>query len=148
MRNQLKATILGIAVAMPCISNAATVKTIQIYNNLYNQAAREAGVTPSNITVKYFNGATQCDTTTITFRNIVSEIVGTGANQLCADVSSIQLIAGASNSNASLQVYSATPVTVNLTSTDYEHFLIVQDLGTGVTGTPASDGSIAPIFNS
>lgn len=147
MNNQLKATILGLAMSMPGVSMAAAVKAVQIYNNLYNQAAGISGVTSTNISVKYFNGATQCDSATITFRNYASESAGTGSNQLCTDISSIQIIAGPSISNSSLQVYSATPVTVSLTASDFEHLIIVQDLGTGVTGTPASDGSIAPLFN-
>lgn len=140
---------LVLAMAIPSISTAANVMTIQVYNNLYNQAATGgvAGMTPSNITVNYFNGATQCDTASVPFRTFVSEIVGTGSNQKCAAVTSVKIVAGTSSINTGLQVYSTTPVTVSLTAADYEHSIIVQDLGTGVTGTPASDGSIAPVFD-
>lgn len=149
MGMKLKTSGLCLAMTMiPMIGFASTVKTIQVFNNLYNQASSAGGVTATNVTVNFMNGATQCDTTTVTFRTSIAEVVGTGSNQKCADVTSVQIIAKASNSDPTLQVYSVTPVTVNLTGADYEHLIIIQDLGTGVTGTPASDGSIAPVFNS
>lgn len=138
---------LTLALAVPSMSTAATVKTIQIYNNLYNQAATAPGMTPSNITVNFFNGATQCDTANVTFRNFVNEVVGTGGGQKCADVSVVKIVAGNSSINTALSVYDPTAVSVAITASDYEHSIIVQDLGTGVTGTAASDGSIAPIFD-
>jgi hypothetical protein len=151
MRLKLKSVLPALALAMlvPGISTAATVKTIQVYNNLYNQAATGgvSGMTPSNVTAQFFNGATMCDSVAVTFRNSISEIVGTGANQKCADVTVVKIVAGLSSVNTALQVYNTTAVSVNITAADYEHSIIVQDLGTGVTGTAASDGSIAPVFD-
>ena len=142
-------SVLALALVVPGIASAANVKTIQVYNNLYNRAATGGalGMTPSNIVVNYFNGATQCDTATVAFRTFTSEIVGTGASQKCADVTTVKIVAGTSSVNTGLQVYNNTPVVVTLTAADFEHAIIVQDLGTGVTGTPASDGSIAPVFD-
>lgn len=104
-------------------------------------------MTSSTITVNFYNGATKCDSALVGFRNHVDEIVGTGSSQKCADVTSITIVAGPSTVNSSLQVYDTTPVTITPTSSNYEHAIIIQDLGTGVAGTAAADGSIAPIFD-
>lgn len=150
MKLNIAVSALALALLATGTSSAGTVKTIQVFNNLYNQAGTggNQGMTPTSITVNYFNGATQCDTATVAFRGIASEVVGTGSNQKCADVTSVKIVAGTSSINTSLQVYSATPVTITLTAADYEHAIIIQDLGTGVTGTAAADGSIAPVFDS
>ena len=134
---------------VPAASFAGPVMMIQVYNNLYNQAATAgaAGMTPSTITAQFFNGGTMCDSVTVSFRALVSELVGTGSSQKCATVSSVKIVAGTSSVNTALQIYNVTPVVVALTSADFEHSIIVQDLGTGVTGTAAADGSIAPVFD-
>ncbi len=144
------ASTLAFLLAAPSISLAAQVMAIQVYNNLYNQAATggASGMTPSTITAEFFNGATQCDSVVVGFRALISELVGTGSGQKCATVSSVKIVAGTSTVNTALQVYNTTAVTVALTTSDFEHSIIVQDLGTGVTGTPAADGSIAPVFDS
>lgn len=151
MRFKLKQVVSTLVLLLSTteMATAATIKTIQVYNNLYNQSATAgaAGMTPSNITVNFFNGATQCDTAVVNFRNFVSEIVGTGANQKCADVTVVKIVAGTSSINTGLQVYNTGAVSVNMTGADYEHAIIVQDLGTGTTGSAAADGSIAPIFD-
>lgn len=152
MRRTLKivtGSALAFALTLPGLAAAGTIKMIQVYNNLYNQAATTgaAGITPSNITVNYYNSATLCDTAILAFRAFATEIVGTGSNQKCTDVTAVKIIAGKSVSSSSFQIYNTTPVVVNLTAADFEHAIIVQDLGTGVTGTPAADGSIAPVFS-
>lgn len=149
MSMKLKTAISAVALAISLPISAGNVMSIQVYNNLYNQAATggAAGMTPSNITAQFFNGATQCDSATVGFRAMVTELVGTGSGQKCASVTAVKIVAGTSSINTSLQVYSTTAVSVSLTTADYEHSIIVQDLGTGVTGTAASDGSIAPIFD-
>lgn len=150
MSIKFKAALLALAVAAPQIASAGNVATVQIYNNLYNQGgtAGAVGMTPSTMTVNYFSsGTTQCDTAVVGFRSLATEVIGTGSSQKCATISSVDIIAGASIINTALQVYSTTPVTITLTSADFEHMIIVQDLGTGVTGTAASDGSIAPVFD-
>lgn len=149
MSMKLKTAISALALAVSLPLSAATIKSIQVYNNLYNQGGTSgaAGMTPSNVTAQFFNGATQCDSVAVGFRAMITELVGTGSSQKCADVTSVKLVAGTSSINTALQVYNTTAVTVSITGTDYEHFIIVQDLGTGVTGTAAADGSIAPIFD-
>lgn len=149
MSIKFKLACSALALALPCLASAATVKTIQVYNNLYNQAATSgaAGMTSSTITVNFYNGATKCDSALVGFRNHIDEIIGTGAAQKCADVTSVKIVAGTSTTNTTLQVYDTTPVSITPTSTNYEHSIIIQDLGTGVTGTAAADGSIAPIFD-
>ena len=143
------ASALATLIDVPGDSSAGPVMMIQVYNNLYNQVATAAvaGMTPSAITAEFFNGATQCDSVVVGFRALISELVGTGASQKCATVSSVKIVAGTSTINTALQVYAVTPVVVALTTTDFEHSIIVQDLGTGVTGTAAADGSIAPVFD-
>jgi hypothetical protein len=143
------ASVLASLIVVPAVSSAANVMMIQVYNNLYNQAgtAGAQGMTPSSITAQFYNGATQCDSVVVPFRTLVSELVGTGASQKCATVSSVKIVAGTSAINTALQVYAVAPITVAITGADFEHSLIVQDLGTGVTGTAAADGSIAPIFD-
>jgi hypothetical protein len=136
-----------LSLAMAASANAGIVKNIQVYNNLYNQSATSgaAGMTSSGITVNYYNGATKCDSAVVAFRNLATEVVGTG--QKCADVTSVTIVAGTSVINSSIQAYKTAAVTISMTAADYEHAIIIQDLGTGVTGTAASDGSIAPIFD-
>ena len=149
LKSILPASALTCAMFLPGMVTAGTVKMIQVFNNLYNQAATGgvAGLTPSSITAQFYNGATMCDSVVVTFRSTISEIIGTGSNQKCTDVTSVNIVPGFSAICTTLQVYSTTPVTVNVTATDFEHSIIVQDLGTGITGTPAVDGSIAPVFN-
>jgi hypothetical protein len=143
------ASVLASLIVVPAVSSAANVMMIQVYNNLYNQAVAggASGMTPSGITAQFFNGATQCDSVVIPFRGFISELIGTGASQKCTTVSSVKIVAGASSVNSSLQIYNVTPVVVSITTSDFEHSIIVQDLGTGVTGTAAADGSIAPTFD-
>lgn len=148
MRMKLNLVASALALAVTGSAVAGNVSAVQVYNNLYNQSATGGalGLAPSAITVDFYNGATKCDTAIVGFRALVNVLVGTGASQKCAAVSSIKVIAGFSTMSSTLQVYSTTPVTISLAS-EFEHSVIIQDLGTGVTGTPASDGSIAPVFD-
>lgn len=148
MKLQCILGVLGFIAIVPTLSSAGTIKIIPIVNNLYNQASGNTGSSASDITVQYYNGLTLCDTAIITFRQYRTEQVGTGANQACPNVTSLQFIAGTSTYNPSYQVYATAPILVSLDDTKYVHSIIIQDLGTGTMGVPAIDGSIAPIFDS
>lgn len=138
---------LGFLAILPALSSAGTIKLIPIVNNLYNQISGDTGSSASNITVQYYNGVTLCNTAIIKFRQYRTEQVGTGANQACPNVTSLQFIAGSSTVDSSHQIYITDPILINLDDTKYVHSIIVQDLGTGTTGAPAIDGSIAPTFD-
>lgn len=149
MRATLKKLIvgLGLVIIIPGVAISGTsIKVIQIYNNLYNQAAGTTGVSATNVTIAYFNGSTQCDSSSALFRSYIQMNAKPG--QSCANITSVQITAGGSALNSAIQVYDPTPVTIYLNDNVYAHYITLQDLGTGLAGVPASDGSISPLFSS
>lgn len=145
---KLKWLISGLMISsLAGVGHSGTIKVIQLFNNLYSQASSDTTVTASSITVQYYNEETLCDTATLSFRNYATENAGTGSNQPCANITSLQFIAGSAMSNTSIQIYNPLPVVVNLNDANYAHSVIIQDLGTGLPGAPAIDGSIKPTFN-